>query len=142
VEYTVCPIPVPVGGRFESTPLGSNVFAIPVGAKNPKLAAIFYAFCVRPEINGNNFDTWRSIPVIDRLFDDVSWTKAGDPIYLLERKIANSPKSGHPGLCTVSSELRSEFLALRDNVIYNNNDPQPLLQALAAKLQPELDAVK
>ncbi len=142
VDYSVCAIPVPEGGRVESTPLGSNVFAIPVGAKNPELAAIFYAFCVRPEINGNNFDTWRSIPVIDRLFDDVSWIKAGDPIYTLGRKIANSPLSGHPGLCTVSSELRSEFLALRDNVIYNNSDPQPLLQALAAKLQPELDAVK
>jgi multiple sugar transport system substrate-binding protein len=142
VEYSVCAIPVPEGGRVESTPLGSNVFAIPVGCKNPELAAAFYAFCERPEINGNNFDTWRSIPVIDRLFDQVSWTIKGDPIYLLERKIANSPLSGHPGLCTVSSELRANMLTLRDDVIYNNKNPQPLLQELAAKLQPELDAVK
>lgn len=142
VEYSVCAIPVPEGGRVDSTPLGSNVFAMPVGCKNPELAAAFFAFCERPEINGNNFDTWRSIPVIDKLFDSVSWTQKGDPIYALERKIANSPLSGHPGLCTVSSQLRADMLALRDNVIYNGVDPQPLLQELAAKLQPELDAAK
>ena len=62
--------------------------------------------------------------------------------YALERKIANSPKSGHPGLCTVSSQLRADMLALRDAVIYTSADPQPLLQELAAKLQPELDAAK
>ncbi len=142
VNYSVCAIPVPEGGRVESTPLGSNVFAMPVGTKNPELAAKFFAFCERPEINGNNFDTWRSIPCIDALFDDVSWTKQGDPIYALERKIANSPLSGHPALCTVSAQLRADMIALRDNVIYNNVDPQPLLQELAAKLQPELDAAQ
>ena len=66
INYSCYPVPVPETGRVKSTPLGSNVFAIPVGAKNPELAAIFYAFCVRPEINSNNFDTWRSIPVIDK----------------------------------------------------------------------------
>ena len=142
INYTVCPIPVPPGGRFESTPLGSNVFAIPIGAKRPDLAAAFFAFCQRPEINGNNFDVWRSIPVIDRLFDEVSWIINGDPIYELGRKIANSDLSSHPGLCTVSAQLRAEMLALRDDVIYNNVDPQPLLQELQAKLQPELDAAQ
>lgn len=139
INYSCYPVPVPPTGRVNSTPLGSNVFAMPVGSKNPELAAIFYAFCVRPEINGNNFDTWRSIPVIDKHFDDVSWIKNGDPIYMMERQIANSPMSGHPGLCTVSAELSTEMTALRDNVIYNNADPQPLLQAVEQKLQPQLD---
>jgi multiple sugar transport system substrate-binding protein len=139
INYTVCAIPTPEGGRANSTPLGSNVFAIPYGAKNPELAALFMNFCLRADINGNNFDIWRSIPTIDRLFDDVSWTKANDPIYLLGRQLANSPLSGHPGLCIVSTELNTEMRALRDEVIYNHSDPLPLLEALQNKLQPQLD---
>lgn len=139
VEYTVCAIPTPEGGRTMSTPLGSNVFAIPVGSKNPELAAVFFNYCIRPEVNATNYDVWRSIPCIDSQFDAISWTIAGDPIYALEREIANSELSGHPGLCAVSSQLRADMLALRDDVIYNGVDPQPLLQALAEKLQPELN---
>ena len=139
INYSVCAIPVPEGGRAESTPLGSNVFAMPKGCKNPELAALFVNFCLRPDINGNNFDIWRSIPTIDALFDDVSWTKAGDPVYALERKLANSPMSGHAGLCTVSTELNTEMRALRDDVIYNDKDPLPLLEELQGKLQPLLD---
>ncbi|MDD6143964.1 MAG: extracellular solute-binding protein [bacterium] len=139
VEYTVCPIPVPEGGRANSTPLGSNVFAIPYGAKRPDLAALFMNFCIRADINGANYDVWRSIPTIDPVFDEVSWTIKGDPIYLMERELANSPLSGHPGLCTVSTELNTEMKALRDDVIYNNKDPKPLLEALQVKLQDLLD---
>ncbi|MDR2305174.1 MAG: extracellular solute-binding protein [Treponema sp.] len=138
VNYTCVPVPVPPGGRVESTPLGSNVFAMPRGVKSPKLAAIFFKFTQRAEINGDNFDVWRSIPCVDAVFDDVSWTKKGDPIYLMERKIANSPYSSHPALSAVSAQLVTEMTALRDDVIYNNRDPKPLLQALQDKLQPEL----
>ena len=139
LNYIVAPIPVPPGGRERSTPLGSNVFAIPRGSKRPDLAALFYKFTQRADINGDNFDTWRSIPVIDSLFDDVSWTKAGDPIYRLERELANSPKSGHPALTAVSAELQTSLQALMDDVIYNNRDPLPLLQNLQTRLQAELD---
>ena len=139
VNYTVVPIPVPPGGRERSTPLGSNVYAIPKGAKRPDLAALFFKFTQRAEINADNFDNWRSIPCIDRLFDDVSWTKNNDPIYKLERELANSAKSGHPALCPVSAELHQSLLALLDDVIFNNRDPLPLLQALQNRLQPELD---
>jgi ABC-type glycerol-3-phosphate transport system substrate-binding protein len=139
VKYTVVPIPVPPGGRERSTPLQSNVFAIPKGSKRPDLAALLYKFTQQAEINADNFDNWRSIPVMDRLFDDVSWTKKNDPIYKLEREIANSPKSAHPALCPVSAELNQALIALRDDVIFNNRDPLPLLQALQNRLQPELD---
>jgi ABC-type glycerol-3-phosphate transport system substrate-binding protein len=139
VNYTVVPIPVPAGGRERSTPLGSNVFAIPKGAKRPDLAALFFKFTQRAEINADNFDNWRSIPCVDKIFDDVSWTKQGDPIYQLERELANSPKSGHPALCPVSAELNQQLIALRDDVIYNNADPKVLLQQLQDRLQPELD---
>jgi ABC-type glycerol-3-phosphate transport system substrate-binding protein len=142
VKYTCVPIPVPAGGRVRSTPLGSNVFAIPKGAKRPDLAALFFMFTQDPDINADNFDNWRSIPCVDALFDGVSWTKKDDPIYKLEREIANSPQSAHPALCPVSAQLNQEFLALRDNVIYNNRDPRPLLQELQDKLQPELDRAK
>ncbi|MDR0524757.1 MAG: ABC transporter substrate-binding protein [Spirochaetaceae bacterium] len=142
INYTVIPIPVPAGGRETSTPLGSNVFAIPKGSKRPDLAALFFKFTQRPEINADNFDTWRSIPCIDAIFDQVSWTQKNDPIYKLERKIANSPKSAHPALSPVSAELNQQLIALRDNVIYNDADPQTLLKELQDKLQPELDKLK
>jgi multiple sugar transport system substrate-binding protein len=79
---------------------------------------------------------------VDELFDGVSWTKKDDAVYKLEREIANSPQSGHPALCPVSAQLNQELIALRDNVIYNNRDPRPLLQELQDKLQPELDRAK
>ena len=138
VEYTVCAIPTPENGRTMSTPLGSNVFAIPVGSKNPELAAVFFNYCIRPEVNATNYDIWRSIPCIDSQFDEISWTIAATRFMLWSAK-SPTPRNLSSGLCAVSSQLRADMLALRDDVIYNGVDPQPLLQALAEKLQPELD---
>lgn len=142
IKYVCVPIPVPPGGRVGGTTLGSNVVAIPKGAKRPDLAALFFKFTQRAEINADNFDNWRSIPCIDSIFDDVSWTKNGDPIYKLERQLANSPNSGHPALCAVSTELNKQLAAIRDNVIYSGRDPLPLLQEVQDRLQPELDKSK
>ncbi|GHU24036.1 hypothetical protein FACS1894172_08600 [Spirochaetia bacterium] len=142
INYTCVPIPVPAGGRERSTPLGSNVFAIPRGAKNKELAAKFFKFTQDARINADNFDQWRSIPTVDAVFDNVSWTRQQDPIYLLERELANSPKSAHPALCAVSAQLVSELRAVRDDIIYNNRDPEPLLREVQNKLQPELDRSK
>jgi ABC-type glycerol-3-phosphate transport system substrate-binding protein len=139
LNYTVVPIPVPQGGRARSTPLASNVFAIPRGASRPELGALFARFAYRPEINADNFDNWRSIPVMDNLFDDVSWTRNGDPIYALQRELANSPMSGHPALSPVSAELNQSLIALQDRILYENADPLPLLQELQTRLQAELD---
>lgn len=138
LKYMVAKIPVPAGGREGGSPLNTNVFLLPKGAKNPDLAAQFFKFIISPTINANNFDTWHSIPIKDADFDQVSWTKKGDPVYALERQIANSPNSGHPALTSVSAQLSTELNALRDNVIYNNKDPKPLLEALQNKLQPEV----
>ncbi len=139
VKYNVCPVPAPEGGRANSTAINANVFAIPKGAKNADLAAYFLKYCLQPEVNAVNFDQWRSVPTIDASFDEVSWTKQGDPIYLMERKLVNSPDSGMPALCKVSAQLTVNIKALRDNVIYNNQDPLPLLQAEQDKMQAELD---
>lgn len=139
LKYMVAKIPVPAGGREGGSPLNTNVFLLPKGAKNPDLAAKFFKFIISPQINANNFDTWHSIPIKDKDFDEVSWTKKGDPVYALERQIANSSNAGHPALCAVSSQLSIEINALRDNVIYNNKDPKLLLEALQKKLQAELD---
>jgi multiple sugar transport system substrate-binding protein len=139
VNYKVAKIPTTADGRVGGSPLNSNVFMLPKGSKNPDLAAQFVKFALTPEINSNNFDVWRSIPITDKKFDDVSWTKNADPIYKIEREVANSPNAGHPGLSPVSSQLADEMLQLRDNVIYNNKDPKPLLQALQDKLQKVVD---
>ncbi len=139
VEYKVAPIPVPENGRANSTTLGANVFAIPKGAKNAQLAALFVKYCLQPEVNATNFDVWRSVPTVDASFDDVSWTIAKDEMYLLERKLINSPDSGLPALCSVSAQLAVDLRTLRDDVIYNDADPMPLLTELQNKLQKELD---
>ncbi len=139
VNYKVAPVPVPAGGRANSTTVNANVFGIPKGAKNPELAAYFLKYAMQPAVNATNFDEWRSVPTIDAAFDEISWTKAGDEIYLMERKLVNSPDSGMPALCKVSAQLSVDINALRDNVIYNNADPLPLLQALQDKMQAELD---
>lgn len=139
LQYKVAAVPVPEGGRVNSTTLGANVFAIPKGAKNAKLAAEFVKYCLQPEVNATNFDVWRSVPTVDKSFDEVSWTKNGDEMYALERKLINSPDSGLPALCKVSSQLSVDLNALRDKVIYNNEDPLPLLQELQDKMQAEVD---
>lgn len=139
VEFKVAPIPVPATGRANSTTLGANVFAIPKGAENAQLAALFVKYCLQPEVNATNFDVWRSVPTVDASFDDVSWTIAKDEMYLLERKLINSPESGLPALCSVSAQLAVDLRTLRDDVIYNNADPLPLLTDLQNKLQKELD---
>jgi ABC-type glycerol-3-phosphate transport system substrate-binding protein len=139
IKYVCVPVPAPAGGRYGGTTQGSNVFAIPKGAKRPDLAALFFKFTQDAAINADNFDQWRSIPCTDALFNDVSWTKKGDPIYQLERQIANSPLSGHPALCAVSTELAKQLATVRDEIIYNKTDPRGLLQSVMSRLQPDLD---
>lgn len=141
VEYVVRPVPVPPGGRVESTTLGSNVFAMPINPDNPLLAATFVRFSQRAEINGVNFDQWRSIPTIDAIFDDVSWTIAGDEIYAMQRRLANSPQSGHPGLSPVAGQMQVGMEHLRDQVLFDDLDPLPLLETLQENLQAALDGM-
>ncbi|MBR2259958.1 MAG: extracellular solute-binding protein [Blautia sp.] len=141
VEYRVCPVPVPEGGRVKSTSFGCNVFAIPEGTDSEKaeLAALFIKFCEQGSVNEDNFAQWRSIPVIDAAFDEVSLTKNGDEIYALEREIAASPENGIPALCAVSAELSSQFQSLRETLIYNTDlDPKDELQALEDQMNAML----
>ena len=140
VNYEVCAIPVPEGGRANSTAFGTNVFAVPVGAENPDLAALFVKYCLSGAVNEDNFSVWRSIPVIDSEFENVSLTKNGDPMYALIREIANSPENGIPGLCAVAGELGQGILTFREGVAYGNiTDIEGELQRLQDKFQAELD---
>jgi len=142
VKYEVCAVPVPEGGRADSTTFGCNVFAIPNGtdADKAELASLFIKFCEQGSVNEDNFAQWRSIPVIDAAFDDVSLTKNGDAMYALERKIANSPENGIPALCSVSAELSTQFQTVRDQVIYDGADPKTALQNLQDTMQAEMDS--
>jgi len=141
VKFEVTAVPVPEGGRANSTTFGSNVFAIPKGSPNADLAALFIKFCEQGSVNEDNFSEWRSIPVIDAAFDDVSLTKNGDAMYALEREIANSPENGIPALCGVSAELSQEFVSVREKLIYDTSlDPKTELSALQEKMQATLDA--
>lgn len=140
LNYKVAAVPVPADGRANSTTFTTNVFAVPKGAANPELAMHFIKFCLSAEISEDNFSVWRSIPCIDAEFDNVSWTKAGDPIYALERELANSPDSGVPALCSVASELGDAFKTLRDSVMYTDVDIVQALEDLQTRFQTELDA--
>lgn len=138
IEYSVAKVPVPPGGREGGTVFQSNVWMIPKGAKRLDLAYRFVNFCETTLVLSNDFDIWRSIPTNDKQFDEVSWTLKGDPLYKLERELANSPNSGHAALTKVAQQLQEDLKALRDDVIYNNKDPLPLLQALQAKFEKQL----
>jgi len=138
IEYAVAKVPTPPGGRAGGTIFQSNVFLLPKGAKRADLAYRFYNFCITTPISANNFDIWRSIPTNNKQFDEVSWTKKGDPIYKIERELANSPNSGHAALTKVAAQLGDDLNALRDDVIYNNKDPLPLLKDLQAKFEKQL----
>jgi ABC-type glycerol-3-phosphate transport system substrate-binding protein len=140
LNYKVTAVPAPADGRANSTTFTTNVFAVPRGSKKAALALHFIKFALSAEISEDNYATWRSIPVIDAEFENVSWTKKGDPIYALERQLANSPESGVPALCSVASELGDAFKALRDSVMHTNIDIPSALKELQEKYQKELDA--
>jgi len=138
IQYAVAKVPAPVGGRTGGTIFQSNVFLIPKGARHADAAYRFFNFCETTVVLANDFDIWRSIPTNDKQFDEVSWTQKADPIYKLERELANSPNSGHAALTKVAAQLGNDLNAMRDDVIYNNKDPLPLLQALQDKFTKQL----
>lgn len=143
VNYKACAVPVPEGGRANSTTFQTNVFAIPKGAENPELASLFIKFCMSGAVNEDNFAQWRSIPTSDAEFDNVSLTKEGDEMYLMERELANSPENGIPALCSCSAELSKAFVTFREGVIYGNiTDIEGELQKLQDKYQAEINKAK
>jgi multiple sugar transport system substrate-binding protein len=138
INYAVAKVPAPAGGRPGGTVFQSNVFMLPSGAERPDLAVEWFNWCQNVEMLANDFDVWRSIPITDAQFDVVSHTISGDSIYKIEREMANSPNSGTPGLTRVGAQLADDLSALRDDVIYNDRDPLPLLQGLQQKFEAEL----
>lgn len=143
VQYTAVPVPVPEYGRAKSSTFGCNVFAIPNGTDADKaaLAALYIKFCEQGSVNDDNFCQWRSIPVIDAAFDDVTLTKEGDAMYAMEREIASSPENGIPALCSVSAELSTQFQTLRENLIYDTSlDPLSELKTLEDQMQSALES--
>lgn len=142
VNYRVCPVPVPEGGRAKSSTFGCNVFAVPAGTdeKQAELAAIFIKFCTQGSINDDNYTQWHSIPCIDAEFDNTTLTKQGDEMYALEREIANSPENGIPALCAVAAELGEAFRTFRQSVIFDNTDIASGLQDLQDTYQAQLDS--
>ena len=80
-------------------------------------------YCETTQILSNDFDIWRSIPTNDKQFDEISWTQKGDPIYTIERELANSPNSGHAALTKVAAQLGNDLndlTALKDEMDRGN----------------------
>lgn len=139
LNYRVAAIPAPEGGRSNSSNFGTNIFMIPKGAKNPEAAMKFILFGVKPEIMADNINIWRSLSIYKEPNDAIKWDKEGDAVYKVVREVAGSPDSGHPALTVVAKEMANELTLLRDSVIYNNSNPQPLLEGVQKKLQAEVD---
>ncbi|WP_438347492.1 ABC transporter substrate-binding protein [Paenibacillus sp. FA6] len=142
LNYRVTAIPAPEGGRSKSSNFGTNVFMIPKGAKNPEAAMNFIMFGVKPEIMADNINEWRSLSIYKAPNDAIKWDKEGDEVYKVVREVAGSPESGHPALTSIGKEMSNEMMLLRDSVIYNDNDPAPLLKKAQEKLQETVDKQK
>ena len=139
VNYRVAAIPAPATGRQNASTFGTNVFLVPKGTKHLDAVVKFMLFASKPEISADNINTWRSLSAWKEETPAVIWYANDDPIYKMELEIANNPNSGHPALCPVSTQLSDDLRLLRDNVIYNDVDPAPLLKDLQTRLQKELD---
>lgn len=143
VPYVAVPMPTTVDARYKGSTFGCNVFAMPQGVAEDKaqLAALFIKFCEQGSVNNNNFCQWRSIPVIDAAFDDVTLTIEGDEMYAMEREIANNPENKIPALCSVAAELTTQFQTLREDLIYNPDwNAKDELQTLQDDMQAQLDS--
>ncbi len=136
-KYKVAPIPSPPGGRKDSTVFGTNVFFIPKGAKNPQAAINFALYGNQDKVLADNINIWRSISIWKEKSDAIKWDN--DPVYETVLKVAASPDSGHPALTSVASEMGDELTSIRDDVIYNHEDPAKLLQKSQDKLQETLE---
>lgn len=139
IEYQVVPIPFPAGGREKATTLGTNVYVLPKGSKRPDAALKFVMYMVSPEIRAHGADVWRDVPIWKKPSDAIKWVKEGDPIYKMIMAIAASPNAGHPALTPIANQLREQLILIRDNVIFNGANPEPLLAEAEQKLQKEAD---
>lgn len=138
LDYGVCALPAPEGGRENASDMATNVYMVPVGAQHPEAAARFIAWCYKDYIVADNIATWYTVPALASLFDTVQYVKDNNEKYLLVRKLAESTNTATIGLCSVGSQLSDEIRTLRDNVIYNMADPLPLLETLQTKLMSEI----
>ncbi|MDR1766100.1 MAG: extracellular solute-binding protein [Lachnospiraceae bacterium] len=141
IDWGVCAVPAPEDGygRPKATTFGPNVFGIVEGSQNAELAAFLVKFLIQPYFMENNFSQWYSIPCSDAEFDNYELTKKGDPMYALEREIANNPENGYPGLCSIAGSLGSEFQSARSKII-NGADITSTMADLQTRMQAQLDA--
>ncbi|WP_026486429.1 ABC transporter substrate-binding protein [Caldanaerobius polysaccharolyticus] len=135
INYGIAPIPAPSGGRYGGSNLGTNVFAVPKGAKNIKGAMDFILFAEQARIEDDNVKTWRSVPALPDQVKDLTLVKEKDPLYPTILDIASNPNSGHTALTSVSKQMSDDLRAIRDKVIYTGADPSTLLKEEEQKLQ-------
>ena len=132
INYTVCAIPTPEGGRANST-AGFNVFAIPM-ALRIELAGLFELLSARRH-------QWQQLtfgapfpPLTACLM--MSADRPMTPSTCWDVSLPTAPCPAIPAV--QSTELNTEMGALRDEVIYNHSDPLPRWKP-QNKLQPQLD---
>lgn len=139
LNYVIAPIPAPEGGRYGGSPLGTNVYGIPKGAKNPQGAAYFITYNLQYEIMDPLYAEWRSISPFPADYENLSAVKNGDKMFEMYLEIGTNPNSAHQGLTIVSNELSTSMKEIRDDVIYNKIDPAGELAKVETSLQGQVD---
>jgi multiple sugar transport system substrate-binding protein len=139
VNYGIVPVPAPDGGRYGGSDLGTNVFFIPKGAKNPEGAAVFMMYAEQAKVMDENITTFRSVTIFPDDAKNLTLVKNNDKFYSTILNIALNPNSGHTALTGVSKQMGDDLRAIRDKVIYDNADPKPLLADEEKKLQEQVD---
>ena len=143
LNFGVAPIPYPPGGRKDASTFNTNLYFLPKNGVNPSsdAAAVQYMiFATSGRILASDVNEWMSIPV-HKTQQGIKFYKQGkivNPIFKVVMQVANSPNSGTPALTNVATQLGTDLANIQDSVIYHNANPAPLLKALQAKLQPQV----
>jgi ABC-type glycerol-3-phosphate transport system substrate-binding protein len=143
LNFGVAPIPYPPGGRKDASTFNTNLYFLPKNGVDPSsdVEAVKYTiFATSGRILASDVNEWMSIPV-HKTTKDIKFYKNGkidNPIFKVVMEVADSPNSGTPALTNVATELGTDLANIQDDVIYHNESPGPLLKALQAKLQPQV----
>ncbi len=139
IKYNIAPIPAPEGGRYGGSNLGTNVFAVPKGAKNIKGAAVFMMYAGKAKIMDDNIKQWRSVTIFPEDYQNFTLVKEKDKYFQMILAIAANKNSGHTALTSVAKQMGDDLKSIRDNVIYNDVDPVKLLADEEKKLQTQVN---
>jgi len=139
--YGVGPIPYPAGHpeRKDTNVVGGTVALIPSGVENKDAAAKLLAWMMTPEIVADEMVVNFNLPSSKKASEDQRFYQNEKFGVFID--LASSPNATSQVFTPVSSDLLDELELIEQQVLHQGADPEPLLQAAQAKLQPMVDEV-